>query len=90
MKLSFHGAVRSVTGSRRMIETPGFRLLLDCALFQRRREEALRQNGELGFDPKSIGAVLLLSHAHVEDSGALPMIAKQGRARPEQGLPRSW
>ena len=52
MKLSFHGAARSVTGSRHMVETPACRLLLDCGLFQGRREEALRQNCDLGFDPK--------------------------------------
>ena len=77
MKISFYGAARSVTGSRHIIETPGFRLLLDCGLFQGRREEALHQNCELGFDPKSIGAVLL-SHAHIDHSGALPMISKHG------------
>ena len=77
MRLSFHGAVRSVTGSRHMIETPGFRLLLDCGLFQGRREEALHQNCELGFDPKSIGTVLL-SHAHIDHSGALPVLPKHG------------
>ncbi len=71
MKLSFHGAARSVTGSRHMLEIPGFRLLLDCGLFQGRRDEALRQNRDLGFDPKSLSAVLL-SHAHVDHSGALP------------------
>jgi metallo-beta-lactamase family protein len=42
MKLSFHGAARSVTGSRHMVETLGCRMLLDCGLFQGRREEALR------------------------------------------------
>ena len=77
MKLSFHGAARSVTGSRHMVETPGCRLLLDCGLFQGRREEALRQNRDLGFDPKSIGAVLL-SHAHVDHSGVLPVLPKHG------------
>lgn len=77
MKLSFHGAARSVTGSRHVLEMPGCRLLLDCGLFQGRREEALRQNRDLGFDPKSIGAVLL-SHAHIDHSGALPMLAKHG------------
>ena len=77
MKLSFHGAARSVTGSRHMLEMPGFRLLLDCGLFQGRREEAYRQNRDLGFDPKSLSAVLL-SHAHVDHSGALPVLQKHG------------
>ena len=77
MKLSFHGAARSVTGSRHMVELPGCRLLLDCGLFQGRREEALRQNQYLGFDPQSIRAVLL-SHAHVDHSGALPVLPRHG------------
>jgi metallo-beta-lactamase family protein len=79
MKLSFHGAARSVTGSRHMLEMPGFRLLLDCGLFQGRREEAVRQNRDLGFDPKSIGAVML-SHAHIDHSGALPVLPRHGFA----------
>jgi metallo-beta-lactamase family protein len=77
VKLSFHGAARSVTGSRHMLEIPGCRLLLDCGLFQGRREEALRQNRDLGFDPKSLGAVLL-SHAHIDHSGALPVLPQYG------------
>ena len=77
MKLSFHGAARSVTGSRHMVETLGCRMLLDCGLFQGHREEALRQNQDLGFDPKSIRAALL-SHAHVDHSGALPVLPKHG------------
>ena len=60
-----------------MVELPGCKLLLDCGLFQGRREEALRQNQDLGFDPKSIDAVLL-SHAHIDHSGALPMLQKHG------------
>ena len=77
MKLSFHGAARSVTGSRHMVELPGCRLLLDCGLFQGRREEAFEQNRDLGFDPKSVNAVLL-SHAHVDHSGALPVLPQHG------------
>ncbi len=77
MNLSFHGAARSVTGSRHLIETPSCRLLLDCGLFQGRREEAARQNRDLGFDPKSISAVFL-SHAHIDHSGALPVLARHG------------
>ncbi|MGQ0667044.1 MAG: MBL fold metallo-hydrolase RNA specificity domain-containing protein [Nitrospiraceae bacterium] len=79
MKLSFHGAARSVTGSRHLLEVPGFRLLLDCGLFQGRREEAVRQNRDLGFDPKSVGAVML-SHAHIDHSGALPVLPRHGFA----------
>lgn len=77
MKLSFHGAARSVTGSRHLLEIPGCQLLLDCGLFQGRREEALRQNRDLGFDPKSLRAVLL-SHAHIDHSGALPVLPRHG------------
>jgi len=77
MKLSFHGAARSVTGSRHLLEIPGFRLLLDCGLFQGRRDDAVRRNRDLGFEPKSVGAVLL-SHAHIDHSGALPVLPRQG------------
>ncbi len=79
MKLSFHGAARSVTGSRHLLEAPGFRLLFDCGMFQGRRDEAVRRNRHLGFDPKSLGAVLL-SHAHIDHSGALPVLPGQGFA----------
>jgi len=77
MKLSFFGAARSVTGSRHLLEMPGFKLLFDCGMFQGRRDEAVRRNRDLGFDPKSLGAVLL-SHAHVDHSGALPVLPKRG------------
>ena len=77
MKLSFYGAARSVTGSRHLLEVPGFRVLLDCGLFQGRREEAFRRNREFGFDPKSLGAILL-SHAHIDHSGALPVLPRKG------------
>ena len=60
-----------------MLEVPGFRTLLDCGMFQGRRQEAVRRNQDLGFDPKSVGAVLL-SHAHVDHSGALPVLPGQG------------
>ncbi len=77
MKLSFYGAARSVTGSRHLLEVPGFRVLFDCGMFQGRRDEAVRRNRELGFEPKSIGAVLL-SHAHIDHSGALPVLPGKG------------
>ncbi len=77
MKISFHGAARSVTGSRHLIDTGGTRVLLDCGLFQGRRDEADRHNRRLGFASKSVDAVLL-SHAHIDHSGALPVLAQEG------------
>ena len=52
-------------------------MLLDCGLFQGRRDEAEARNRDLGFDAKSVDAVLL-SHAHIDHSGALPVLAKHG------------
>ena len=75
MKISFYGAARSVTGSRHLIHAGGTRILLDCGLFQGRRHQSARLNRQLGFEPKSLDAVLL-SHAHIDHSGALPILAK--------------
>lgn len=77
MKLSFYGAARSVTGSRHLLEAGGARLLLDCGLFQGRRQDSDVRNHDLGFDPRSLDTVLL-SHAHIDHSGALPVLTKQG------------
>ena len=51
MKISFHGAARSVTGSRHLLEAGGARILLDCGLFQGRREESEQRNRKFDFDP---------------------------------------
>jgi metallo-beta-lactamase family protein len=77
MKISFHGAARSVTGSRHVVDAGKTRVLLDCGMFQGRRDQAKERNRHLGFDPKSIDAVCL-SHAHIDHSGALPVLAKDG------------
>ena len=76
MKISFHGAARSVTGSRHMIDAGKTRVLLDCGMFQGRRDQTRERNLHLGFDPKSVDAVCL-SHAHIDHSGALPVLAKE-------------
>lgn len=76
MRVSFHGAARSVTGSRHLIEAGETRLLLDCGMFQGRRGEADQRNRDLGFEPKWLDAVLL-SHAHIDHSGALPVLTQQ-------------
>jgi metallo-beta-lactamase family protein len=77
VKVSFLGAVRTVTGSMHLLEVNGSRILLDCGLYQGRRDESNQRNRELPFDPPSIDAVVL-SHAHIDHSGNLPQLAKQG------------
>ncbi len=79
MNITFHGAARSVTGSRHELQFGNTRILLDCGLFQGRRQDSERFNRYLGFDPATIHAVLL-SHAHIDHSGALPILTK-GRFR---------
>ena len=77
MHLTFHGAARSVTGSRHLLQVDGKKILLDCGLFQGRREESDRLNARFGFDAHDIDAVVM-SHAHIDHSGALPLLVKQG------------
>jgi metallo-beta-lactamase family protein len=81
MKLTFCGANRTTTGSRHLLEVNGRRLLLDCGLFQGRRDKTTAYNTQLVFDPKTISAVLL-SHAHIDHSGILPVLCRDGFAGP--------
>jgi len=66
-----------VTGSLHQVESQGWQFLLDCGMFQGRRQEAERQNRNFPVDAKSIEAVVL-SHAHIDHSGRLPLLVKQG------------
>ncbi|MBV7336986.1 MBL fold metallo-hydrolase [Chloroflexi bacterium TSY] len=77
MKISFYGAAQEVTGSMHLIEVNDRRILLDCGLYQGRRKDTYERNLNFGFDPKSIDA-LVLSHAHIDHSGNIPNLIKQG------------
>jgi metallo-beta-lactamase family protein len=81
MKLTFWGAVRTVTGSMHELEAGGRRYLLDCGLYQGRRQEARERNTRFPFPPEAVEAVLL-SHAHIDHSGNLPSLVKQGFGGP--------
>ncbi len=77
MKLSFHGADRDVTGSCHMLECADKRLLIDCGLFQGSHELKQDNAEDFGFDPASIDFVLL-THAHLDHCGRLPLLVKRG------------
>jgi metallo-beta-lactamase family protein len=77
LKLSFYGADRTVTGSCHMVECAGKRILIDCGLFQGGRELEEENEDPFGFDPAAIDYVLL-THAHLDHCGRLPLLAKRG------------
>lgn len=85
MTIEFLGAARTVTGSMHLITTDnGRRILLDCGLYQGRRQEAYEINSELPFDPAELDAVVL-SHAHIDHSGNLPSLMKGSRGERFRG-----
>ncbi|MCL5269629.1 MAG: MBL fold metallo-hydrolase [bacterium] len=75
--LTFQGAAGSTTGSRHLLQVDDKLILLDCGLYQGRREETTRQNKQFRFNPAALHSVLL-SHAHIDHSGNLPNLVKQG------------
>ena len=77
MKIHFHGAAQTVTGSQHLLEINGHRLLLDCGLYQGKRAESYERNLKFAFDPRKIDAVLL-SHAHIDHAGNLPNLVQDG------------
>ena len=77
MKISFHGAARTVTGSKHLLTLKnGFNILLDCGFFQGMGQETDELNRHLGFDPNEVD-ILILSHAHIDHSGNIPYLVKQ-------------
>jgi metallo-beta-lactamase family protein len=81
MKLTFLGAAGTVTGSKYLIEAGGLRILVDCGLFQGYKNLRLLNWQPMPFSTKEIDAVVL-THAHIDHSGALPLLVKQGYRGP--------
>ncbi|NJN79184.1 MAG: MBL fold metallo-hydrolase [Anaerolineales bacterium] len=77
MRVNFHGAAHTVTGSQHLLEINGAKLLLDCGLYQGRRADTYERNLNFRYNPRDVSAVIL-SHAHIDHSGNLPNLVKQG------------
>lgn len=77
MQISFHGAARTVTGSQHVLTLNGQTVLLDCGLYQGKRDEARQRNREFPFRAAAVDA-MVLSHAHIDHSGNIPNLVKQG------------
>ncbi len=75
--LTFHGAARTVTGSKYLLEVDGRRILVDCGQFQGRKDLRLLNWTQFPFDPKTLDAVVL-THAHLDHSGLLPRLVASG------------
>lgn len=86
MKISFHGAAQTVTGSQHLLEANGRRVLLECGLYQGPRRESYERNRNFPFDPKSLDGVIL-SHAHIDHCGNLPNLVKNGYHGPIYATP---
>ena len=81
MKIIPHGAAQEVTGSCHEIQVNGKKILLDCGLFQGHRQESAVKNAEFPFDPSKID-VMILSHAHADHVGRVPLLSKKGFKAP--------
>ncbi|MBK5270650.1 MAG: MBL fold metallo-hydrolase [Bacteroidia bacterium] len=80
MKIAFHGAARTVTGSKHLLTLKnGKKILLDCGMFQGLGRETDMFNRDFGFDPREVD-VMILSHAHIDHSGLIPKLVQEGFA----------
>lgn len=78
-KVTFYGGTRTVTGSMHLVSNSATRIIIDCGLFQGRREEFYERNSHFPFGPETIDACIL-SHAHIDHSGNIPNLVKHGFA----------
>lgn len=81
MQIRFLGAAQTVTGSQHLLEVNGKRIMLDCGFYQGRRQDMVERNRNFQFDLKTLDAVVL-SHAHMDHSGNLPNLVKNGYRGP--------
>lgn len=86
MEIEFVGAAQTVTGSMHLVRTKRATVLLDCGLFQGRRRESFERNRTLALPIRELDAVVL-SHAHIDHSGAIPLLAKNGYDGPIYATP---
>lgn len=87
LRVTFHGGAGGrVTGSMHLLEAAGARILLDAGLFQGRRKEAHQLNASLPVDPRQLDAIVL-SHAHIDHSGRLPLLVSRGFHGPIHATP---
>lgn len=77
MRIQFHGTDRTITGSCHLLEAAGRKILLDCGMYQGSEEVEALNREPFGFDPGEIDCVLL-SHAHIDHSGRIPLLVKEG------------
>ncbi len=77
MRISFHGAAQGVTGSCHLVECDGKRILIDCGMYQGGHELSEENARPFGFDPADID-YLLLTHAHLDHCGRIPLLVKGG------------
>ncbi len=78
MKIAFHGAARTVTGSKHLLTLKnGKKILLDCGMFQGLGDDTDLLNRSFGFDPQEV-SVMILSHAHIDHSGLIPRLVSEG------------
>ena len=85
--LEFIGAAQTVTGSKHLLRTSRAAVLLDCGLFQGRRRESFEKNRNIPVDGRALDAVVL-SHAHIDHTGALPLLCRTASTGPSTRRPR--
>jgi len=77
MKLTFFGGAKTTTGSRYLFEVNGRRVLVECGMYQGRRDESIQLNSRLPFEPAGVHT-MALSHAHIDHSGVIPVLVRDG------------